>query len=138
MASVGPLMPPEVVERVRSPPPLCRPSVSVDQAPTECIQLMKQCWAEQPDLRPSMDRTFEQVSGWYWARAGLGWPLVSNPGRLQEGRLAGPLTSRPFPKEQSEDWDLGGDRVRTGAAGPFGAGDRPLGGRNISLDSNNI
>ncbi|XP_030152143.1 retinal guanylyl cyclase 1 [Lynx canadensis] len=50
----------EVVERVRSPPPLCRPSVSVDQAPTECIQLMKQCWAEQPDLRPSMDRTFEQ------------------------------------------------------------------------------
>lgn len=71
MASVGPLMPPEVVERVRSPPPLCRPSVSVDQAPTECIQLMKQCWAEQPDLRPSMDRTFEQVSGWYWAKAGL-------------------------------------------------------------------
>ncbi|XP_045343311.1 retinal guanylyl cyclase 1 [Leopardus geoffroyi] len=50
----------EVVERVRSPPPLCRPSVSVDQAPTECIQLMKQCWAEQPALRPSMDRTFEQ------------------------------------------------------------------------------
>ncbi|XP_042823340.1 retinal guanylyl cyclase 1 [Panthera tigris] len=50
----------EVVERVRSPPPLCRPSVSVDQAPAECIQLMKQCWAEQPALRPSMDRTFEQ------------------------------------------------------------------------------
>ncbi|XP_058559226.1 retinal guanylyl cyclase 1 [Neofelis nebulosa] len=50
----------EVVERVRSPPPLCRPSVSVDQAPTECIRLMKHCWAEQPALRPSMDRTFEQ------------------------------------------------------------------------------
>ncbi|XP_067570367.1 retinal guanylyl cyclase 1 isoform X3 [Pseudorca crassidens] len=49
----------EVVKRVQSPPPLCRPSVSMDQAPMECIQLMKQCWAEQPELRPSMDRTFE-------------------------------------------------------------------------------
>ncbi|XP_012581538.1 PREDICTED: retinal guanylyl cyclase 1 [Condylura cristata] len=49
----------EVVRRVQSPPPLCRPLVTMDQAPTECIQLMKQCWAEQPDLRPSMDRTFD-------------------------------------------------------------------------------
>ncbi|XP_006151827.1 retinal guanylyl cyclase 1 [Tupaia chinensis] len=53
------LSPEEVVQKVRSPPPLCRPSVSMDQAPMECIQLMKQCWAEQPELRPSMDRTFE-------------------------------------------------------------------------------
>ena len=30
----------------------------------ECIQLMKQCWAEQPELRPSMDRTFDLVRGW--------------------------------------------------------------------------
>ncbi|XP_053426372.1 retinal guanylyl cyclase 1 [Nycticebus coucang] len=52
------LTPEEVVQRVQSPPPLCRPLVSMDQAPMECIQLMKQCWAEQPDLRPSMDRTF--------------------------------------------------------------------------------
>ncbi|XP_064438389.1 retinal guanylyl cyclase 1 [Mirounga angustirostris] len=50
----------EVVQRVRSPPPLCRPSVSMDQAPMECIQLMKQCWAEQPELRPSLDRIFDQ------------------------------------------------------------------------------
>ncbi|XP_060060348.1 retinal guanylyl cyclase 1 isoform X2 [Erinaceus europaeus] len=53
------LTPEEVVQRVQSPPPLCRPLVSMDQAPIECIQLMKQCWAEQPDLRPSMDRTFD-------------------------------------------------------------------------------
>ncbi|XP_051023249.1 retinal guanylyl cyclase 1 [Acomys russatus] len=49
----------EVVQRVRSPPPLCRPLVSMDQAPVECIQLMTQCWAEQPELRPSMDLTFD-------------------------------------------------------------------------------
>ncbi|KAG8507126.1 Guanylyl cyclase GC-E [Galemys pyrenaicus] len=53
------LTPEEVVQRVQSPPPLCRPVVTMDQAPTECIQLMRQCWAEQPDLRPSMDRTFD-------------------------------------------------------------------------------
>ncbi|XP_037349131.1 retinal guanylyl cyclase 1 [Talpa occidentalis] len=53
------LTPEEVVQRVQSPPPLCRPLVTMDQAPIECIQLMKQCWAEQPDLRPSMDRTFD-------------------------------------------------------------------------------
>ncbi|CAK6437691.1 unnamed protein product [Pipistrellus nathusii] len=52
------LTPAEVVQRVQNPPPLCRPLVSMDQAPMECIQLMTQCWAEQPDHRPSMDRTF--------------------------------------------------------------------------------
>ncbi|KAM5273188.1 retinal guanylyl cyclase 1 [Ctenodactylus gundi] len=53
------LTPEEVVQRVKSPPPLCRPLVSMDQAPIECIQLMAQCWTEQPELRPSMDRTFD-------------------------------------------------------------------------------
>ncbi|KAM6175606.1 retinal guanylyl cyclase 1 [Erethizon dorsatum] len=53
------LTPEEVIQRVQSPPPLCRPLVSVDQAPMECIKLMTQCWAEQPELRPSMDRTFD-------------------------------------------------------------------------------
>ncbi|XP_008060551.1 retinal guanylyl cyclase 1 [Carlito syrichta] len=57
------MTPEEVIQRVRSPPPLCRPLVSMDQAPMECIQLMKQCWAEQPELRPTMDRTFELFKG---------------------------------------------------------------------------
>ncbi|XP_004713063.3 retinal guanylyl cyclase 1 [Echinops telfairi] len=57
------LSPQEVVQRVQGPPPLCRPLVSMDQAPIECIRLMEQCWAEQPDLRPSMDRTFNLFKG---------------------------------------------------------------------------
>lgn len=59
----------------------------------ECIQLMKQCWAEQPELRPSMDRTFELVRGWAGQR--LGWALARNLGwswGLLKGRLAGSLT----------------------------------------------
>lgn len=44
----------------------------MDQAPMECIRLMAQCWAEQPELRPSMDHTFDLVRSWDWARTGLG------------------------------------------------------------------
>lgn len=40
---------------------MCRPTVAPDQAPLECIQLMKQCWSEQPDRRPSFDEIFDQV-----------------------------------------------------------------------------
>lgn len=82
-------MPPEVVQKVQSPPPLCRPLVSMDQAPMECIQLMKQCWAEQPDLRPSMDRTFDLVRGWDWARAGL---ATSQQPREAAGRQVGRIS----------------------------------------------
>ncbi|XP_006899241.1 PREDICTED: retinal guanylyl cyclase 1 [Elephantulus edwardii] len=57
------LTPEEVVKRVQSSSPPCRPLVSMYQAPMECIQLMEQCWAEQPDLRPSMDRTFDLFKG---------------------------------------------------------------------------
>ncbi|XP_006271922.2 retinal guanylyl cyclase 1 isoform X2 [Alligator mississippiensis] len=54
-------MPPEeIIRKVERPPPLCRPSVSVDQAPMECIQLMKQCWSEQPERRPTIDQIFDQ------------------------------------------------------------------------------
>ncbi|KAK2862850.1 hypothetical protein Q5P01_002383 [Channa striata] len=50
----------DIIEKVRKPPPLCRPFVSPDYAPLECIQLMKQCWTEQPDKRPSFDEIFDQ------------------------------------------------------------------------------
>uniref|UniRef100_A0A3Q1IGT6 Guanylate cyclase n=1 Tax=Anabas testudineus TaxID=64144 RepID=A0A3Q1IGT6_ANATE len=50
----------DIVEKLRKPPPLCRPLVSPDYAPLECIQLMKQCWTEQPDKRPSFDEIFDQ------------------------------------------------------------------------------
>ncbi|KAI1903211.1 hypothetical protein AGOR_G00024890 [Albula goreensis] len=50
----------EIIEKVRSPPPLCRPSVSVDEAPIECIQIMKQCWSEEPDKRPTFEEIFKQ------------------------------------------------------------------------------
>ncbi|XP_068027250.1 retinal guanylyl cyclase 1 isoform X2 [Melanerpes formicivorus] len=57
------LPPEEIIEKVRRPPPLCRPAVSADQAPLECIQLMKQCWSEQQELRPSIDQIFDQFKG---------------------------------------------------------------------------
>ncbi|XP_038586029.1 retinal guanylyl cyclase 2 [Micropterus salmoides] len=50
----------EIIEKLRKPPPLCRPVVSADYAPLECIQLMKQCWNEQPDKRPDFEEIFDQ------------------------------------------------------------------------------
>nr|XP_020509629.1 retinal guanylyl cyclase 2-like [Labrus bergylta] len=50
----------DIIEKLRKPPPLCRPVVSQDYAPLECIQLMKQCWSEQPDKRPSFEEIFDQ------------------------------------------------------------------------------
>uniref|UniRef100_A0AAX7UL09 Guanylate cyclase n=1 Tax=Astatotilapia calliptera TaxID=8154 RepID=A0AAX7UL09_ASTCA len=52
----------EIVERLKQPPPLCRPIVSVDEAPTECLTLMNECWNEDPSKRPSFDDIFKQVS----------------------------------------------------------------------------
>uniref|UniRef100_A0A803TZ05 Guanylate cyclase n=1 Tax=Anolis carolinensis TaxID=28377 RepID=A0A803TZ05_ANOCA len=54
------MSPEEIISKVEKPPPLCRPSVSVDQAPVECIQLMKQCWSEQPEKRPNFNQIFDQ------------------------------------------------------------------------------
>ncbi|XP_063042912.1 retinal guanylyl cyclase 2-like [Engraulis encrasicolus] len=49
----------ELLQKIRSPPPLCRPEVSMDDAPLECIQLMKQCWSEDMDKRPTFEEIFK-------------------------------------------------------------------------------
>uniref|UniRef100_A0A3B3RN14 Guanylate cyclase n=1 Tax=Paramormyrops kingsleyae TaxID=1676925 RepID=A0A3B3RN14_9TELE len=48
----------EIIEKVRSPPPLCRPAVSMDEAPLECIQIMKKSWSEEPERRPTFEEVF--------------------------------------------------------------------------------
>ncbi|CAN9509415.1 unnamed protein product [Ophioblennius macclurei] len=53
----------EIVERLKQPPPLCRPIVSVDEAPAECLSLMNECWHEDPNKRPSFDDVFKQFRG---------------------------------------------------------------------------
>ncbi|XP_048093246.1 retinal guanylyl cyclase 2 isoform X1 [Alosa alosa] len=49
----------EIIQRVKKPPPLCRPVVTPDHAPLECIQLIKQCWNEQPEKRPPFEEIFD-------------------------------------------------------------------------------
>ncbi|XP_054455092.1 retinal guanylyl cyclase 2 [Anoplopoma fimbria] len=54
------LLPAEIIRKVKKPPPMCRPTVAPDQAPLECIQLMKQCWSEMPDRRPTFQEIFDR------------------------------------------------------------------------------
>lgn len=54
------LPPEEIIRKVKKPPPMCRPTVAPDQAPLECIQLMKQCWSELPDRRPNFNEIFDR------------------------------------------------------------------------------
>lgn len=45
----------EIVLKLKKPPPLIRPSVSKGAAPPEAINIMRQCWAETPDMRPDFN-----------------------------------------------------------------------------------
>ncbi|KAM4611679.1 retinal guanylyl cyclase 2-like [Polymixia lowei] len=53
----------EIVERLKEPPPLCRPVLCVDEAPSECLNLMTQCWNEDPCKRPNFHEVFKQFRG---------------------------------------------------------------------------
>ena len=52
----------EIIDRLKKPPPVYRPVVPPEYAPAECLQLMKQCWAEAAEQRPTFDEIFNQVS----------------------------------------------------------------------------
>uniref|UniRef100_T1IXS9 guanylate cyclase n=1 Tax=Strigamia maritima TaxID=126957 RepID=T1IXS9_STRMM len=49
------LTPEEIIEKVKRPPPLIRPSVSKQAAPPEAINIMRQCWAESSEMRPDFN-----------------------------------------------------------------------------------
>uniref|UniRef100_A0A8C5BR74 Guanylate cyclase n=1 Tax=Gadus morhua TaxID=8049 RepID=A0A8C5BR74_GADMO len=49
-----------IISKVKSPPPLCRPEVSVDEAPIEVLQVMKQAWSEEADKRPTFEEILKQ------------------------------------------------------------------------------
>ncbi|XP_078122054.1 retinal guanylyl cyclase 1 [Sander vitreus] len=54
-------MPPkEIISKVKEPPPLCRPVMSVDEAPVEVLQIIKQSWSEDPEKRPTFEEIFKQ------------------------------------------------------------------------------
>ena len=40
---------------------MCRPVVSVDEAPLDVIQVMKQAWSEEPEKRLNFEEIFKQV-----------------------------------------------------------------------------
>ncbi|XP_051902916.1 retinal guanylyl cyclase 1 [Hippocampus zosterae] len=50
----------EIISQVKEPPPLCRPTLSVDEAPLDVIQIIKQAWSEEPDRRPTFHDIFKQ------------------------------------------------------------------------------
>lgn len=45
----------EIISKLEKPPPLIRPSVSKGAAPPEAINIMRQCWAETPEMRPDFN-----------------------------------------------------------------------------------
>ncbi|KAK5858345.1 hypothetical protein PBY51_002491 [Eleginops maclovinus] len=53
-------MPPkEIISKLKEPPPLCRPVISLDEAPLEVIQILKQSWSEEPVKRPTFEEIFK-------------------------------------------------------------------------------
>ncbi|XP_074970470.1 retinal guanylyl cyclase 2 [Phalacrocorax aristotelis] len=50
----------EIIKKVKKPPPLCRPNITPELAPLECIQVMKQCWGEAPERRPTFEEVFHK------------------------------------------------------------------------------
>ncbi|XP_062940185.1 retinal guanylyl cyclase 2 [Cynocephalus volans] len=50
----------EIINRLKKPPPVYRPVVPPEHAPPECLQLMRQCWTEAAEQRPSFDEIFNQ------------------------------------------------------------------------------
>lgn len=60
----------EIIEKVKKPPPLIRPSVSKGAAPPEAIHIMRQCWTEQPEMRPDFNQVhdlFRKLNHGRWA-----------------------------------------------------------------------
>lgn len=51
----------EIIKKLRLPPPLLRPSVSKGMAHPELIDLMKQCWAENPYHRPKCTEIWSTI-----------------------------------------------------------------------------
>uniref|UniRef100_A0AAQ4RN06 Guanylate cyclase n=1 Tax=Gasterosteus aculeatus aculeatus TaxID=481459 RepID=A0AAQ4RN06_GASAC len=53
-------MPPkEIISKLKEPPPLCRPVLSVEQSPVEVVQVMKHSWSEEPEKRPTFEEIFK-------------------------------------------------------------------------------
>lgn len=51
----------EIISKIKEPPPLCRPVLSVDEAPLDVIQVVKQAWSEESERRPTFEEIFKQV-----------------------------------------------------------------------------
>ena len=53
----------EIIKEVRDPP--CRPEIPKDEGETEIaglVSLMSDCWAENPDRRPSFEEIKKRLS----------------------------------------------------------------------------
>ncbi|KAM7300759.1 putative guanylate cyclase C [Ixodes scapularis] len=60
-----PLTAEEIIEKLKHPPPLIRPSVSKQTAPPEALHIMRQCWAEYADMRPDFDQIADRFKTLY-------------------------------------------------------------------------